>query len=100
MQKRSVLSTLQELYVAFHEKHQTNTVGRSRFAELHPKHCILASARGTHMVLVCLIHQNIILMIKGAKLTTDFNVKRFFKKWYAQQSETGALTQCANCLGP
>jgi hypothetical protein len=52
-QKRLVLCNLQELYVAFCEKHTTISIGFSKLAELCPKHCILAGARGTHTVCVC-----------------------------------------------
>ena len=36
--------------------------------ELRPKHCILAGASGTHSVCVCTIHQNVKLMVLGARL--------------------------------
>jgi hypothetical protein len=51
------------------------SIGFSKFAELHPKHCILAGARGTYTVCVCVIHQNITLMVQGAHLTADLNAK-------------------------
>ena len=42
-------------------------VGFSKFAELRPKECVLAGASGTHTVCVCIIHQNVKLMIEGQK---------------------------------
>ena len=38
------------------------------FAELRPKHCILAGASGTHAVCVCTIHQNVKLMMLELQL--------------------------------
>ena len=47
-------------------------MGFSKFAELRPKHCVLAGASGTHSVCVCTIHQNVKLMINGAGLPVLF----------------------------
>ena len=43
-------------------------VGFSKFAELRPKHCVLAGASGTHSVCVCTIHQNVKLMVLAVEL--------------------------------
>ena len=43
-------------------------IGFSKFAELRPKHCILAGASDMHSVCVCTIHQNVKLMLLGARL--------------------------------
>ena len=40
----------------------------SKFAELRPKHCILAGASGTHSVCVCTIHQHLKLMLLSMRL--------------------------------
>lgn len=58
IQKRLVLSNLREVYVRFPD----HKIGFSKFAELRPKHCVLAGANGTHSVCVCTIHQNVKLM--------------------------------------
>jgi hypothetical protein len=71
-QKCLVLSNLNELYVAFKNAHPECKVGRSKFCELRPKWCVLAGSSGTHSVCVCLYHQNIKLMIGGAKLNIDY----------------------------
>jgi hypothetical protein len=68
------------VYVAFCEKHLTVSIGFSKLTEICPKHCIPAGARGTHTVCVCVIHQNIILMVQGAHLTADSNAKYLLKK--------------------
>ena len=65
IQKRLVLSSLKEVYQLFKDRFP---VGFSKFAELRPKHCILAGASGTHSVCVCTIHQNVKLMMLGVKL--------------------------------
>ena len=57
-----VLSNLRGEYHKFKEKFpDRNWV--SIFAELRPKHCILAGASGTHLVGVCTIQQNVKLMM-------------------------------------
>ena len=67
-QKRLILSNLRELYHSFKNKHPEQKIGFSKFAELRPRHCVLAGASGTHSVCVCTIHQNMKLMIQSIKL--------------------------------
>ena len=62
VQKRLVLSNLREIYCEFKERFPDRKIGFSKFAELRPKHCVLAGASGTHTVCVCTIHQNVKLM--------------------------------------
>ena len=69
IQKRLILSNLREAYQLFKDRFPTETVGFSKFADLRPKHCILAGASGTHSVCVCTIHQNVKLMILSVKLS-------------------------------
>lgn len=71
-QKRLVLCNLNELYSEFKKKHPECKIGRSKFCELRPKWCVLAGASGTHNVCVCIYHQNVKLMIEGAKLEVDY----------------------------
>ena len=68
-QKRLVLGNLKELYQAFKNEYPTLHIGFTKFAELRPKHCILAGASGTHAVCVCTIHQNVKLMLEGVDTT-------------------------------
>ena len=69
IQKRLVLSNLREAYQLFKNRFPTETVGFSKFADLRPKHCILAGASGTHSVCVCTIHQNVKLMMLSVKVS-------------------------------
>lgn len=68
MSKRLILCNLKEAYSLFKEKFSDITIGFSKFAELRPKHCILAGQSGTHAVCVCTTHQNVKLMIENTKL--------------------------------
>ena len=71
-QKRLILSNLKEVYHAFKDAYPDKKVGISKFADLRPQHCILAGASGTHSVsraCVCTIHQNMMLMFSGARLS-------------------------------
>jgi len=63
VQKRLVLGNLKELHSEFQQKYPDVKVGFSKFAELRPKHCVLAGSSGTHAVCVCTIHQNVKLML-------------------------------------
>ena len=56
VQKCLILSNLMELHQRFKTKYPQQRIGFSKFAELRPKHCILAGASGTHIVCVCTIH--------------------------------------------
>lgn len=71
-QKRLILCNLNELFLEFKNKYPDVKIGRSKFCELRPKWCVLAGGSGTHSVCVCLYHQNIKLMIEGAKLKVDY----------------------------
>ena len=62
------LCNLKELHVAFKNKYPETRIGLSKFAELRPRHCVLAGASGTHCVCVCTIHQNFKLMVHAIKL--------------------------------
>ena len=76
IQKRLILGNLREIYQLF-KKFPSQSVGFSKFAELRPKHCVLAGASGIHAVCVCTIHQNLKLMMVGGKiaeLTADENI--------------------------
>ena len=69
VQKRLVLCDLRELYRMFKDRYPNEVIGFSKFADLRPKHCILAGASGTHSVCACTIHQNVKLMMLGVKLS-------------------------------
>lgn len=68
VQKRLVLANLHEIYQLFKEKFPANKIGFSKFCDLRPKNCILAGKSGTHTVCVCTLHQNVKLMMNGAKM--------------------------------
>lgn len=82
MEKELVLCNLQELYVAFHEKlfncfswllKILGIVSRT----LHPCRCMVDPYSDT--VCVCVIHQNITLMVQGAHVTADINPKNSWR---------------------
>ena len=61
IQKRLILCNLKELYRKFKDEHPSESIGFSKFANLCPKHCILAGAKGTHL-------HHVKLMLIDAKL--------------------------------
>ena len=70
VQKRLILGNLREIYNHFKSSYPEIRIGFSKFAELRPKNCIIAGASGTHSICVCTMHQNVKLMIAGARLHT------------------------------
>ena len=50
IQKLLVLSNLRVVYREFKERYPDHKIGFSKFAELRPKHCVLAGVSGTHSV--------------------------------------------------
>ena len=64
-QKRLLLGNLKEVYRQFKDQFPAEKIGFPRFAEVCPKHCVLAGANGTHVhaVRICTIHQNTELMM-------------------------------------
>lgn len=69
---------MKETYGRFKEICPNLTIGFSSFASLRPKNCVLAGASGTHLVCVCLIHQNMKLMLMASK--TKLTYKELLKK--------------------
>jgi hypothetical protein len=65
VQKRLVLGNLKELFELFETTYPDEKIGFSKFAT---KHYVLAGGSGTHSVCVCTAHQNVKLMIEGARL--------------------------------
>ncbi|GBN46744.1 hypothetical protein AVEN_184302-1 [Araneus ventricosus] len=103
--KRLILCNLKEAYQYFKDKLPSIKIGFSKFAELRPKHCILAGQSGTHSVCVCTTHQNVKLMIENAKLNTltNGNIKNYKQclvKMLCNPSAIGCnMGNCAYCPG-
>lgn len=74
LQKRLLLMDLRGLFLTYKETSPEFPVGFSTFAQLRPKHCVLAGSSGTHSMCVCTIHQNCKLLLDGIdikKLTSN-----------------------------
>lgn len=69
-QKYILLCNLKEEYNLFKSKNRNIKIKFSKFAELRPKECLLASGDGTQNVCICIIHQNMKLRTVGAQLGT------------------------------
>lgn len=63
VQKRLLLSSLKEAYLAFKLEEPDVKVGFSSFASLRPRNIVIPGSSGTHSVCVCTFHQNVKLMI-------------------------------------
>ena len=99
VQKRLVLSNLKEVYSEFKSQFHYK-VGFSKFAELRPKHCVLAGASGTHSVCVCTIHQNVKLMVPAVELRELPTYHHYIAKILCNPPLPGCyLGDCSICLG-
>ena len=94
IQKRLVLCNLKELYQHFKDKHPSVKIGFSKFAELRPRNCVLAGASGTHSVCVCTIHQNVKLMVLGARLPELSSELKNYRDYLARIICNPPLPQC------
>lgn len=72
------------------------------FAELRPKHYILAGAKGTHTVCVCAIHQNVRLMVQSLKymLIVHGMDEKSILQMMACSTQNEPLSRCEKCPGP
>ena len=106
VQKRLVLSNLKEIYQLFKENFPDKAIGFSKFAELHPKHCVLAGASGTHAVCVCTIHQNPKLMIIGGRIAALrpedniplINIQSLSSTEHLQSTSASLLLKCLHSM--
>lgn len=97
-QKRLIMYSLNELFVSFKQKYPNHKVGRSAFCSLRPKWCVLPGAAGTHTVCVCKYHQNVKLMVSGAKLNIDYKDLIDLLVCDSQNSDC-MLNNCQDCPG-
>lgn len=104
-QKRLILGNLKEIYQFFSELFSATKISFSRFAMERPKSCVLAGAAGTHTVCVCLIHENVNLMLSGAALLSMQYVDREMSSFSdflksikcTSPSEDCHLRRCEDC---
>ena len=78
VQKRLLLCNLSEAYKQFQSDHPDVKIGLTKFTELRPKNVVLAGASGTHNVCVCVLHQNMKLMLEGSKLPLNQSFRNLF----------------------
>ncbi|CAG9788176.1 unnamed protein product [Diatraea saccharalis] len=70
LQKQLIMCNINELYQQFKLEYPATKVGLSKFFSLRPKQCILAGDSGTHVVCVCIYHQNVKLMLSGGNISS------------------------------
>jgi hypothetical protein len=72
IQKRLLLVNVDELHSDYKKKYKNidgiKTFGLSAFADLRPKHVITVGSSGSHLVCVCIYHQNVKLMLSAIGL--------------------------------
>lgn len=67
-QKRLMLLSVNEAYELFKIEHSELKIGKTKFHEIRPKNCIKLGPSTTHTVCVCIIHQNVKLMMENGKI--------------------------------
>ena len=72
VQKRLLLTNLNEVYALFKSKFSNLPVSFSTFALLDPKWCIPVGVLGSHNVCVCRHNQNVKLMIYAVNPSLDY----------------------------
>lgn len=98
MQKRLLLCNLEELFIAFKEKHPNLKIGFSKFCSLRPKWCVLAGSPGTHCVCVCLYHQNVELLANAINQHDKEAIHIMMEKLVCnRQSRNCMLKRCDEC---
>lgn len=77
VQKRFILCNIRELYASFKKENPTIEIKFAKFASLRPQHCVMAGSSGTHTVCVCILHQNLKLMLEGDQSSIRLQVEWF-----------------------
>lgn len=107
-QKHLVLYNLRELHAMYKEENKDHLIGFSKFCQLRPKFCVLASAHSTHSVCVCVIHQNCKLMLDAINMSRLIKTLKELIKDYKDCLKTIMcekskpechLNRCASCPG-
>jgi hypothetical protein len=102
VQKRLLLLNIDELHVEHKKKFKDvagiKTVGFSAFADLRPKHVITVGSSGTHLVCVCVYHQNVKLMLSSIGLSEERHLL-MDKVVCSVYNKTCMLSGCPNCPG-
>ena len=98
VQKRLLLSNLNELYTEFKKINPDIKIGFSKFCTLRPKWCVSAGAAGTHSVCVCTYHQNAILLLSA--ISWNITYKDLMAKVVCDTLSNECMVhRCMNCPG-
>lgn len=97
-QKHLILCNLKEAYTLFKQECPNHKIGFSKFADLRPKWCVLAGSTGTHSVCVCMIHQNVKLMMASLKQSGKLSISDFLSHYVCDiNNEACMLGLCSHC---
>lgn len=89
-----MLCTVGEVYQFSKDSHPDCPVGYSKFASLRPIHCILPGASGSHTICVCVIHQNVKLLLNALNLEAldnsgvGWSYKEILKRMVCREAPT------------
>lgn len=75
VQRRMILSTINEAFAEFNETFPNIKVELSSFSKYRPKNCVSLGTTGAHNICVCIIHQNVKLMLEAVKIDYITNNK-------------------------
>ena len=85
---------MNELFAAFKLKHPEIKLGFSKFCSLRPKWCILAGTAGTHSVCVCVIHQNMKLLVAPVRLDYKYLIQYLV---FDTENQNCMIRRCKDC---
>ncbi|KAJ8672060.1 hypothetical protein QAD02_003319 [Eretmocerus hayati] len=109
VQKRLLLCNMNELYSQFIQEYPDKRTGISKFTQLRPKHCVIAGSSGTHVVCVCVHHENVKLMLDSINIGSLTKNSRMELNNYQDclqrivcpnSSPQCFLLDCLNCSNP
>lgn len=98
-QKHLMLMNLNEAYALFKTDYPQLKVGSSAFCDNRPPECQLLGSKGSHVVCVCIHHQNVKLMHQSfQKLNPESNHKDQMKLLMcAEPNEKCHMLECDSC---
>lgn len=93
VQKQLLMCNIDELYQKFKIEHPNVKVGLTKFFTFRPRQCVLAGDAGTHMVCVCMYHENVKLMLRGGDVA---NLTSGTTMHLSSYKECLKMMMCAN----
>ncbi|KAJ8666163.1 hypothetical protein QAD02_007825 [Eretmocerus hayati] len=96
IQRKLILCNLEDLSETHKIEYPEIEISSWKFCELCPKQCILAGSSGTHTVCVCVIHENVNLMLEGCSFKKLFKDSSFLNREDVTVNDIPRKMICSN----